>query len=204
MSRIAIAACVALVSAAAGCVPSPRAFSVRPTRPDCRVAILPFSNYTPTRDAPDRIGPMLAAELAKVPGVEVVDAGAVEAALAKEPWLLMDRVPPDLVDQIGSELRADAILVGSVLGYGYRDSGGDRIPQLSLSLRLVETPGGRLLWSAVHSRDGADGEWLFGMGRVESLEQLASKTVEEIVDTFPVADVRHDPFDGRSTEVGRP
>jgi hypothetical protein len=126
---------------------------------------MPLANYSPAREGPDRVGPMLAAEIGAKRGIELVDAGRVEAVLEREPWLLLDRIPPDLVDRFGKELGADALLIGSILSYGYRE----------------------VLWSAVHSRDGADGEWLFGMGRVLSLEQLATRTLHEMLTTMPAA-----------------
>jgi hypothetical protein len=168
-----------------GCKPPPHTFVADPVAPATTVAILPLANYTATRDAPDRVQPMLAVQLAWQRGIRVVDPGAVEAAVAREPWLMMDRLPPDLVDRFGNELGADALLVGSILTYGTRDVAGERIPQFSLSLRLLAVPGGRVLWTAVHSRDGNDGEWLFGMGRVSNLEQLVSESVKEIVATLP-------------------
>jgi hypothetical protein len=168
-----------------GCVPSPRAYQTGSLEGMWRVAILPLANYTPARSAPEKVGPMLASELGQRPGVQVVDAGAVEAALSTEPWLLFDRIPPDLIERFGEQLSADAILVGAILGYGYRPGGGDEIPHCSMSLRLLQVPGGRVLWSAVHSRDGADGEWLFGLGRVRNVEQLAASAIVEITKTFP-------------------
>jgi hypothetical protein len=193
----------ASISAAVGCAPAPRGFSAGPRpRAQTRVAILPLANYSPTRDAPDRIAPMVVSEVGRIGGVDVIDAGAVEAAIVKEPWLLMDRIPPDLVDRFGSELRADALLVGSVLAYGHREDGSERVPQVALALRLVEAPGGRVLWSAVQIRDGADGEWLFGIGRVESLEQLASKAIREMFETFPPRGGPSDAPRGRAARGG--
>lgn len=176
---------VAVLLGVAGCKPPPHTFIADPLTPAATVAILPLANYTATRDAPDRVQPMLAVQLSWQRGIRVVDPGAVEAAVAKEPWLMMDRLPPDLVEQFGSELGADALLVGSILSYGTRDVAGERVPQFSLSLRLLAVPGGRVLWTAVHSRDGNDGEWLFGMGRVPNLEQLVAESVKEIVATLP-------------------
>jgi hypothetical protein len=150
-----------------------------------RIAVLPLSNYTSDRDTPDKVVPMLAAALHRRARIALVDPGAVEAALALEPWLLFDRIPPDLLDRLGAGLGADALLLGAVLGSGYRQSGADRVPHVSLSLRLLQVPGGRVLWSVVHSRDGDDGEWLFGFGRVHNLEQLIELTVEECLRTFP-------------------
>ena len=184
-NRIA-AIVLSLVAATESCVPAPRSFTLAVDKPVRRVAIMPLANYSPTREAPAAVAPVLFAELGAA-RFEVVEAGQVEAVLEREPWLLLDRIPPDLVDRFGSELGANALLVGSLMAYGYRDAGGERIPQVSLSLRLLETPGGRVLWSAVHSRDGADGEWLFGMGRVHSLEQLTARALHEMLTTLPVA-----------------
>jgi hypothetical protein len=170
---------------AAGCVPSPRVFRATPELETHRIAILPLANYSSTREASEKLMPILAAEIGRRPGVSLVEPGAVEAALAQEPWLLFDRIPPDLLDRFGQELGADALLVGSVLGYGHRASAADQIPHVSLALRLLQTPGGRVLWSAVHSRDGEDGEWLFGFGRVADLDQLVEETVQEMIATLP-------------------
>ena len=166
-------------------VPAPHAYVSEPLQGAWTVAVLPLANYSGDRDAPDRVAPILAVEIARHRHVRIVDAGKVEEVLAEEPWMLADRIPPDLVDRFGEEMEANALLVGSILAHGYREEDGNRIPVVSLSLRLLETPGGKVLWSANHSRDGADGESIFGLGRVMNLEQLVEETVGEIVDTMP-------------------
>jgi hypothetical protein len=128
---------------------------------------------------------MLQVELTHRSGLSVIETGRVEEALATEPWILTDRIPPDLVDSLGAALGADALLVGSVLAYGYRNDEGAEIPEVSLSLRLLEVPGARVLWSAVHNRDGADRESVFGLGRVDGLERLAGEAIQEVLETFP-------------------
>ena len=174
-----------LIAAIAGCVPEPRAHQVGPLAAAPRIGILPLSNYTADRDASDRMRPMLAAELGTRSGIALVDPGAVEAALAQEPWLLFDRIPPELLDRLGQQLSADALLVGAILGSGYRQDGSEQVPHVSYSLRLLQVPGGRVLWGVVHSRDGTDGEWLFGFGRVHNLEQLLERSIVESLKTFP-------------------
>lgn len=178
-----------LIATLAACVPEPRAFHAGPMTATRRIALLPLSNYSADRDIPDKVRPMLAAELGQRPGIWLVDPGEVEAALAAEPWLLFDRIPPDLVDSLGTQLAADALLIGAVLGSGYRQDGPEQVPHFSLSLRLLQTPGGSVLWSVIHSRDGNDGEWLFDFGRVHNLEQLIEITIEECLRTFPATGV---------------
>jgi hypothetical protein len=167
------------------CAPSPQAYIAEPLTGPMRIAVLPLANYSDSREAPERLGPMLAVALSQFQTVEVVEPGRVEEALSREPWLMIDRIPPDLVDTLGAEMGADAILLGAVLAYGLRDGPDGALPEVAISLRLLETPGGRVLWSAVHSRGGSDGETVFGLGRVTSLERLAADVVEEITKTFP-------------------
>ncbi len=171
----------------AACAPSPQAYIAEPLAGPMRIAVLPLANYSDSREAPERLGPMVAVALSQFRDIEVVESGRVEEALSKEPWLMIDRLPPDLVDTLGAEMGADAILLGAVLAYGLREDPEGSLPEVSLSLRLIEAPGGRVLWSAVHSRGGSDGETVFGLGRVTNLERLAADAVEEIMKTFPAS-----------------
>jgi hypothetical protein len=181
--RIVLGASVPVLALLLGsCAPSPRVHTEGVLPGPWRVAVLPLTNFTATRDAVDRVQPMVLVELSQRPGVSVVDMGRVEEALADEPWIQTDRLPPDLVDSLGTKLDVEGLVVGSVLAYGMRDG---NVPQVSLSLRLLQVPGGRVIWTAVHSRDGEDRESVFGFGRVDGLQNLAEETVKEAVSTFP-------------------
>jgi hypothetical protein len=149
------------------------------------IAILPLANYTERQDASDRIVPLLLVELAGQRGVTVTDPGKVEDLFSRDPWLLLDRLPPDLVDRFGAELGAQALLVGSILSFGYRDADVGAVPEFSVTLRLLKTPGGECLWSGSHAVAGTDRESVFGMGRVDNLERLAAGAIRELIATLP-------------------
>ena len=89
------------------------------------------------------------------------------------------------MDRFGSELGADALLIGSVLAFGYRDADVGAVPEFSVTLRLIETPGGKCLWSGTQARSGNDRESVFGIGRIDNLERLATAAVRDLVATFP-------------------
>jgi hypothetical protein len=154
-------------------------------------------NYTERQDTADRLMPVVIAELLARPGLEVAGPGDVESVVAQEPWLLLDRIPVDVLDRFGEQLDARMLLVGSILAYGYRDAGSERVPEFSAVLRLLETPGGKTLWSVAYSRDGRDRERVFGIGRIESLDRLVEESVREILATFPSASSGEQP--ARST-----
>ena len=180
-------ACVLIPLGLASCASPPAHFYAGAVLPQgSRVAVLPLANYTQNREAPDRLLPAISVELHGVKGLAVVDAGEVEAALSVDPWLALDRIPPDVIDRFGEELRADLIVVGSVLAYGYRPGEVPPVPEVSLSLKFLETPGGRCVWSGTHSREGTDREHVFGIGRIQSVEQLAEETIAELLATVPV------------------
>jgi hypothetical protein len=169
-----------------GCAGSmPRAWVAGPIPEGFRIAILPLANYTDKQDASDRIVPLIAVEAARQRGVTVIDPGRVEALFAKEPWLLLDRLPPETIDRFGKELDADALIVGSILAFGYRDQDVGAQPEFSVTLRLLRTPGGECLWSGTQARSGNDHESVFGLGRIDNLERLASSAVKDLVATFP-------------------
>jgi hypothetical protein len=163
----------------------PRAFVAGSLKPGMRIAILPLANYTDRQDASDRVVPLLALEIARQRGVSVVDPGQVEEIFSREPWLLLDRIPPELIEKFGAELGADAFLVGSVLAYGYRDVDTDAVPEVSVALRLLLVHGGGCLWSGIEARAGNDRESVFGIGRVDNLESLAAAAIRDLVKTFP-------------------
>lgn len=179
--------------ASAGCGSTgPSAYVAQPLDGTLRIAVLPLANYSRTREAATRLMPLISTELVAQGLVTVVDLGEVEEALADEPWIMSDRIPPDLVDSLGVKMNADALLLGAILEYGFRESEGRQVPQVSIALRLLASPGGRILWSVVHSRDGTDHESVFGLGRTESLQALAMETVREMMKTFPPTDLSAD------------
>ena len=79
----------------------------------------------------------------------------------------------------------DALLIGSVLAFGYRDQDVGAIPEFSVTLRLIEPPGGKCLWSGTQARAGNDHVSVFGIGRIDNLERLANAAVRDLVATFP-------------------
>jgi hypothetical protein len=207
-TAVAVAAVRRAVRAAgllflAGCASGmPRAYVGGDLSQGLRVAILPLANYTERQDASDRVVPLLAVEMAKQRGVTIVDPGKVEDLFSREPWLLLDRLPPDLVDKFGAELNADALLIGSVLSFGYRDADVGAVPEFSVTLRLLKTPGGDCLWSGTHARSGDDRESVFGLGRVDNLERLMSGTIKELMATLPP--VRNATFPPNTTQNTEP
>ncbi len=117
--------------------------SHRPTAEAARevrsLAVLPVSSYSPETSElllAEALTEMLIADLAQVSPLEIASGLSVRSE--PRPWNL---------DRIAAELGVDAVLEGSVLRSQER---------YWISVQLVETGTGRLLWGASYDRQGTD------------------------------------------------
>jgi TolB-like protein len=147
-----------------------------------RVAVFPFENLSGKADAGELLTRVFFSELASRGSCQVIEPGVVDAALDS----LGIRNPSSLTSAqlraAGDTLRADRIVLGSVLESGtVRGDEGD-LPSVGLSIRLVDPASGTVLWTGMKFRSGDDHETLFGWGRERSPERLASKLARDLVD----------------------
>jgi curli biogenesis system outer membrane secretion channel CsgG len=62
--------------------------------------------------------------------------------------------------------------------------GTGQVPQIAVTLRIVDAATGQIVWAGNASRTGKDRETVFGMGRVDSLNTLAEMTAQELARAF--------------------
>lgn len=165
-----------------------------------RVAILPFINYTDNPEAPERVEVYIRKELARK-GIQVVDNREVEDFLARKRIRYTGGITRLNAREMGKTLRADAILVGSVDLFA--DIGGEVYS--GVSLRLVSTVDGSIVWANSLSYSGRDFEGILGLGLITSLDTLTQKVVagllEGIPATIPVDNSRVTPFEVEEVEI---
>jgi len=61
------------------------------------------------------------------------------------------------------------------------------VPEIAMSVRLLDARSGKLLASFEEVARGDDGEKIFGLGRVHSLGKLAEGSMERLVDRIDEA-----------------
>jgi TolB-like protein len=142
--------------------------------------VLPLVNLSANAKATDVIGNNLIIELLKAGDFVIVDPGSVDEALRKKRQRHTDRLPLSVLRELKSDLGVDYALVGTINEYNHTTSGTSNLPTISLSLRIVTCSNGRIVWAASHSRRGDDKETVFGLGRIDTLEQLATIVAKEI------------------------
>ncbi len=149
-----------------------------------RVAVLPLDNLTSERFAADRVREVLSVELASMGAFEIVEAGEVNLAMRSNSVQAVSDIGPDLIQKLGQDLKVQAVVMGSVMEYRERQNGNLVIPEIAVTLRLVETETGVVVWSASDSRKGED-VWarLFGVGE-ESQAVSVRELLRDLIDTL--------------------
>jgi hypothetical protein len=152
--------------------------------PPVRIALLPLVNLSEDADGPEAVANMLWVELLRIPGVELVERGVVEAATRRARLLYTDRLSAEQMRQLADSLGTSYLMVGTVLGYGFVRKGREEVPTVSLALRLLDTRSGKTLWAVCSTHRGDERESLFGIGRERTLEEVTQRTVRDALASF--------------------
>jgi hypothetical protein len=127
-------------------------------------------------------------EFLRLPFFDIVDPGEVMDELSQARVRLATNIPQETVIALGEQLGVDYIMIGVVQEYQLQRmsgaGGSGDVPVLSLSIRILETGTGNIVWAVNASRSGKDRETVFGMGRVQSINELASQTAIELAQAF--------------------
>jgi TolB-like protein len=153
-----------------------------------KMAILPFDNLTESEGAGKSVENFMLVEFLKIPGVAVLDPGEVSLALSHARVRLATNIPKDTVITLGEELGADYLMIGTVHEFELQRmsgaGGSGEVPVISLSVRVVDAKTGKIVWAVNDSRSGKDNEKVFGIGRIQSIDELAALTTAELADSY--------------------
>jgi hypothetical protein len=156
-----------------------------------RMAILPFDNLSDDQGAGKTMENLALVEFLKRTQSKILDPGEVSAGLLQERIRLATSIPKETIQSLGGKLGVDMFLIGVVHEYGMQRSSGaggsGEIPVVSLTLRIIDAETGDIVWAISSARRGNDRETAFGIGRIDSLEQLAHSTAVEMAQAFAVS-----------------
>ncbi len=146
-----------------------------------QVAVLPLENLTTERFAADRIRELLVVELSAQGTFQVVEPGEVNRVLRLKSIDSPAALGPEMIKTLGTELKAQALLTGSVIEYREQRSGTLNSPEVAISLRLLDVESGLVIWSITDARSGL-GVWtrLFGVGE-ENQTGAARKLIHDLL-----------------------
>lgn len=166
------------------------------------VAILPLENLSEDSAATGMIGEFIKKELSSKGWVHVKEKDAVEQFLARRRVRYTGGITRVLAREMGKTLGVDAILVGSINQFS--DIMGRA--NVGVTVRLVGTDDGNIIWADTLSYSGYDFEGLLGLGIITSTDTLGSKVAEGLIEnisdkTFTIKGTNLSPFELEKIET---
>ncbi len=151
-----------------------------------KVAVLPFSNHSSDKLAAVRARDIVITQILSRHIFDVIDKSIVDSVLqeeAIEPGSPLDKA---IIKRLGQRLNVQALILGSIDQAGYERNGMFSYPVISLTLRLVDTRSGLVLWQA----SGYDSGYslikrLFGLAPSDPYE-VTLRLVDNLLDTIPL------------------
>jgi hypothetical protein len=146
------------------------------------IAVLPFANLTREPSAADRVRDVFATSLLSTGAVYVLPTGEVLRGLERAGIGRASNPTAEEAVKLGALLKAEAIITGVVKEYGEIRSGTATSNVVSVSVQLVETGTGKVVWSAASTRGGIGlKERIFGGGG-SPLNDVTEDAVNDLLD----------------------
>lgn len=146
------------------------------------VAVLPFANLTTDNLGTQRARDAFMNHLLSTEALYVLPSGEVSRALSLA--VTNNPVAPSIeeIKRIKGIIKVDAIITGVLREYGPVRSGSTGANVISLSLQMIETETGKVIWSASSTKGGIDfWDRLFGGGG-KPMNDVTEDAVNELID----------------------
>jgi hypothetical protein len=112
----------------------------------------------------------------------VVPQGEVQRAIARGAVQSPTALATEDVIKLGQALKADALITGVVREYGEIRAGAASANVVALSVQMVETATGKVVWSASSTKGGVSlGDRLLGAGGTP-MNQVTEAAVDDLLD----------------------
>lgn len=150
-----------------------------------KVAIVPFNNLTPDSYASEKLRSILTVEILSRKYFDLVEQGQTRRVVTQ--ILRAQGIPEgsaasydtETIKLIGEELGVQAIIIGGVNEYPSRDSS-----VASLSLKMIDTSSGVVLWQVITAVKGSNAfKSFFGMEDSSPID-LAFRVVKRALNTL--------------------
>ena len=145
------------------------------------VEVLPFTNLSRDNAAGERTRDVFITALLSTGAVYVVPVGEVNRGIIRAGISNPAAPSTEEVVKLGGFVKADAVILGTVKEYGEVRSGSSVGNVISLSLQMLETQTGRVIWSASTTKGGIGvTDRLFGGGG-EPMNTITEKAIDDLV-----------------------
>jgi hypothetical protein len=146
------------------------------------VAVMPFQNLTGQDDAAERVRDTFMGMLLATEAIYVIPPGEVARGIARAGGVGLEGPTSEQVEKLSGILEVDAVITGVLKEYGAVRSGTASANVISLSLQMIESGSGRVVWSASSTKGGIT-VWdrLLGGGG-EPMNTVTEDVVDDLLD----------------------
>ena len=146
------------------------------------VAVVPFSNLTPTTNAAERVRDVVMTMLQATGSVYVIPPGEVARGISRASIADPKSPTPEEAVALAKLLKADAVIAGTVREYGEVRSGTTAANVISLSLTMMEGQTGKIVWNASSTKGGVGAsDRLFGGGG-KPMNAVTEEAVDDLLE----------------------
>lgn len=149
-----------------------------------KVGVVPFQNVSSDRSAGEKVMATFVTELLMTRTFEVAEPGSFSRAVADvlkaQGGGDLSRISAAEMKAIGDAAQVQGLLIGSVREYQMVRVGQEEFPLVSLDLRLVDAPTGRLIWMASITQRGGPKLPFFSIGETHTLGQMAENVCRDL------------------------
>jgi hypothetical protein len=146
-----------------------------------KVAVLPFENLTPDKQAADRVRDVFMGKLLETEAVYVIPPGEVARGVSRAGVKTASAPSAEEVVKLGTVIGVDAVITGVLKEYGEVRSGNASGNIISLSVQMLETQTGKVVWVG-STTEGGISTWdrMFGSGG-EPMNDVTEKAVTDLI-----------------------
>jgi polysaccharide biosynthesis protein PelC len=145
------------------------------------IAVLPFVNLSRDQLAGDRVRDVFVSALLATGAIYVLPPGEVARGVAAMEIQNPVTPSPAEIVKLGKAIKAEAVITGTLREYGDVRSGSASANAISLSLQVIETETGRVVWSAATTKGGISfSDRLFGGGG-QPMDVVTVQAVNDII-----------------------
>jgi len=144
------------------------------------VAVMPFTNLARDQVVAERVRDVFISRLLATQAVYVLPVGEVARGITATDIQNPTAPTPDEAIKIGALLKVDAVITGVVREYGEVRSGTSSANIISMSIQIIETGTGRIVWSASATKGGIS----FWNRLIGSGGQPLNKVTEQAIDAL--------------------
>ena len=145
------------------------------------VAVLPFLSLAKDPIVADRVRDVFINRLLATGAVYVVPVGEVARGIARIEAQNPSVLSPEEAVKLGGIIKVEAVISGTVREYGEVRSGATSANIISISLQMIETQTGKVVWADSSTRGGVSiWDRLFGGGG-KPMNRVTEEAVNDLI-----------------------